>query len=396
MIAVVLILALAQAPPTEEQVEEAKRYFEAGRQAYDATDYEAAVRAFTQANELAPRPAIIFSIAQAYRQQFLFDRNTEHLEKALELYQRYLDEISDGGRRADALRFKEELERERLNLNDKPSPTPPEQHGKTQLMISTRTPSARVALNGSELTEPPLIAEVEPGEHQVRVEAQGFVTFEAKQVAVEGRLVVAEINLREKPAQVRVSAPDGAEVSIDGRFIGNAPLLFPVPVKAGSHFLAVTDRGSHAFVQELSLDRGQEASVAAVLASTSQRDASYYFLGSGSVLFAATLGTAIGALLSEGGARIIKRKIEVDQMNITAKELEDYNRLRELRGTLITVSSACLAGAVGLGVTGGLLYFLDNPGVQSRRAPQSEDLEELTFAPLIGDGEIGAAIGGRF
>lgn len=394
MIALILLLALGQ---TEEQVAEAKLYFEAGRQAYDATDYEAAVRAFTHAHELSPRPAIIFSIAQAYRQQFLFDRNVEHLNRALELYDRYLNETPEGGRRADALRFKEELLRDKLGLSDAPLQTPsPQSSGKTQLMISSRTPDVQVALNGGERVRPPLIAEVEPGEHTVLVEAEGFVTSEIKQVAVEGRLVVAEINLREKPAQVRVNAPDGSEVSIDGRFVGNAPLLFPVPLKAGSHFLAVTDVGSHAFVQELSLDRGQEASVTAQLESTAQRDASYYFLGAGSVFFVTTLGTAVGALLSEGGARIIKRKIEVDQMNITAQELEDYNRLRELRGTLITVSSACLAGAVGLGVTGGLLYFLDNPGVQSRRPPQSEDLEELTFTPLLGDGEIGAALGGRF
>lgn len=397
MIAVLLLCAIAQA--SEPELAEAKTYFEAGRQAYEATDYLTAAQAFEQAQALAPRAAIVFSMAQAYRQQYFLDRRLEHLQRAIELYGEYVAQTDKGGRKGDAQRFKAELERELKAVKSKNTPAiePSAEvgKGKTQLMISSRTPGAMAALNGGEPQEMPLIAEVDPGPHEVKVEAEGFVPSSVKQTAVEGRLVVAEINLAEKPAAVRVNAPEGAEVSVDGRYVGQAPLLFPIQLRAGSHFLAVTDRGSHAFVRELSLDRGQELSLTASLETTAQRDVSYYFIGGGAVLFAGTLGTAIGALVSEGGARLIKRKIEVDQVNITAEERADYEKLRELRGTLIATSSGLLVGALALGLTGGLLYALDSPGVRSRKPAELEE-DAFTIAPVIGEGQIGAMLGGSF
>lgn len=404
MIAVLMWCLLSQtgaaAEPGEQALAEAKTYFEAGRQAYEATDYLTAAQAFAQAQALAPRAAIVFSMAQAYRQQYFLDRRVEHLQRAIELYGEYVAQTDKGGRKGDAQRFKAELERELKLVSTKASQPPPLEagevgKGKTQLMISSRTPGATASLDGGEPQEMPLIAEVEPGPHEVKVEAEGFLSAGVKQTAVEGRLVVAEINLAEKPAAVRVNAPEGAEVSVDGRYVGQAPLLFPIQLRAGSHFLAVTDRGSHAFVRELSLDRGQELSLTASLETTAQRDVSYYFIGGGAVLFAGTLGTAIGALVSEGGARLIRRKIEVDQVNITAEERADYEKLRELRGTLIATSSGLLVGALALGLTGGLLYALDNPGVHSRKPAELEE-DAFSIAPVIGDGQFGAMVGGSF
>src|SRR5687767_7689921 len=95
--AIFALLLLAQ--PTEPQVLEAKKLFDAGRQAYEATDYLTAARAFAQAQELAPRPAIIFSMAQAYRQQYFLDRDLGHLRRAISLYDQYLQEVEKGGRR---------------------------------------------------------------------------------------------------------------------------------------------------------------------------------------------------------------------------------------------------------------------------------------------------------
>jgi hypothetical protein len=398
MLAFAALVSIAQ--PSEQDVAEAKKYFEAGRAAYEATEYIAAARAFSQAHALAPRPAILFSMAQAYRQQYFLDRDVANLRRAIALYGQYLTDAEKGGRRNDAERFKRDLERELAQAEAKPLLPPAEPAGQaqatTQLMVSSRTPGAQISLDGGDPTAAPLIAEVEPGSHDVRVEAEGFVSVEVKQTAVEGRLVVAEINLAEKPAAVRVSAPDGAQVSVDGRYIGEAPLMFPIQLRSGAHFLAVTGTGKHAFVRELSVERGEELSIVATLESTTQRDVSYYFLGGGAVLFAVTGGFVIGALVAEGKARFIQRKLEIDKKNLSEAERDEYNDLRDLRGDLVTASSGLLAGSITLGLTGWLLYFFDASGVQTRKPAELEEPDDLTLVPMIGPDSIGASIGGSF
>ena len=51
----------------------ARLFFESGERAYQEGAYEAAIAAFQQAQEVAPHPAIFFSLAQAYRLQYFLD-----------------------------------------------------------------------------------------------------------------------------------------------------------------------------------------------------------------------------------------------------------------------------------------------------------------------------------
>ena len=72
-----------------ESVEQAKEYFRAGAQAYAVGQYQVALQAFEQAYALAPRPAVLFSMAQAERRQYFVDQKTEHLEKAIRMFREY-------------------------------------------------------------------------------------------------------------------------------------------------------------------------------------------------------------------------------------------------------------------------------------------------------------------
>src|SRR5206468_6795596 len=105
---------------TPEKIADAKKYFDAGRQAYEAGDYQAATAAFEESYALSPRPAIVFSIAQAYRQQYFVDRDASKLRRAIALFTEYLNEVPKGGRRNDALRNRSDLE-ETLAHVEKPS-----------------------------------------------------------------------------------------------------------------------------------------------------------------------------------------------------------------------------------------------------------------------------------
>src|SRR5205085_10860399 len=60
------ICGSASAAENTEQVERARKYFEAGKQAYGAGLFNGAISAFEEAYQLSPRPQIAFSLAQAY------------------------------------------------------------------------------------------------------------------------------------------------------------------------------------------------------------------------------------------------------------------------------------------------------------------------------------------
>lgn len=66
---------LTAAPASADDVEQAKTLFNAGAQAFNVGKFSAAIQAFDAAYALAPRPAILFSLAQAQRRQYFVDRS---------------------------------------------------------------------------------------------------------------------------------------------------------------------------------------------------------------------------------------------------------------------------------------------------------------------------------
>src|SRR6186713_689140 len=82
--------------------ERAKASFRAGANAYAAGDYLAAIQALEAAYRLTPLPAIAFSLAQAERKQYAVTKQRPHLERAVELFQIYVQREPNGPRVADA------------------------------------------------------------------------------------------------------------------------------------------------------------------------------------------------------------------------------------------------------------------------------------------------------
>ena len=89
------------AASAEEDIEQAKALYNAGAQAYAATRYRDAVQSFEAAYRKAPRPALLFSLAQAYRRLYVVEQSPEALRAAIPNYRRY-GAVPQGGRRADA------------------------------------------------------------------------------------------------------------------------------------------------------------------------------------------------------------------------------------------------------------------------------------------------------
>lgn len=375
--------AAAQEPPADEKttVEEARVYFDAGRQAYERGDYLTAIRSFEHAYEKVPRPEIAFSLAQAYRKQFIVDGDTAKLRRAVELYRRYLDEVPQGGRREDAVQNLGELQPQLQRLDalqaaaaaPPAAPPPP-----TQLMVMSPVAGAFVAIDESPLVAAPVTREVAPGRHRVHAEAQGYVSAELDGLAVEGRLVVIEAPLRERPAFITVEVDAGADVTLDGRPID---AQIPIATPAGRHVVTVAERGHVPWVREVALQRGTTSKVHADLERTGQRKlATGVFITSGA-LVAAGVTTTVLALVAQDQAQTLLDKRQTTGW--TGGDLADYGDQRSRRDTFVTTSAILYGAAALAAATGLILYIADTPS-PARVGPE--------VVPLVGRGGGGLAI----
>jgi tetratricopeptide (TPR) repeat protein len=390
MRALAFVLVLVVALPARAgagDVEQAKGYFEAGSVAYDAGDYLTAIRLLEDSYRLAPRPPIAFSLAQAYRKQYVVDQEIARLKRAVELYRKYLDDVPQGGRREDAVQHLSALQPElvRLEASGRVIGEMPQSARKTQLMVLSLTKGSLASIGGGPTSKIPLTREVAAGEHKIHVEAPGYYAQDLDGVALDGQLVVVKVDLKPRPALLRVSAKAGAEISLDGQSVGEAPLRAPVQAKAGRHFLAVTLRGHHPFTEELTVVRGQEVDVKAALGRTPQRRASFWVLGgAGVLLLGGGLTTALALSAQSDAEDLYAKRLT---RGLDESERKDYNRKLDRRDNLVTASVVLYGGAAVAGVTGLLLYLLDTPRVEGRQS---------SFEPVVEPGSVGARWVGRF
>ncbi|AKT37150.1 uncharacterized protein CMC5_012800 [Chondromyces crocatus] len=388
-------------------------YFNAGQQAYAAGKYPYAIQAFQQAFKITARPGLVFSIAQAYRKQYVTLRKRQDLQEAVTHYRKYLSLVPDGGRRADAVSALEELEPalERLQTQQEaeaPSPVPEETMPSTRLMVSASVRQARISVDGGAPSEMPLMVEVSPGKHTLRIVADGYFPEEREVVAAEGGIVALDMALREKPALLDIVAKAGSRVTIDGRPAGELPFGRPIELEAGSRFVTVTRNGFKPFSSDLLLERGGQKQLVARLEVTQQRVLAYVLLGAG----AATAG--LGALLALRAAEI---ESEADEINtrrvsgsIQAAELNDYNALIRERNEFRIGAATTLGAAAAISGIGALLFAFDPPGMVSvpPRAtrstpparPEPGDVGDkgvdISAAPVWAPGVFGLTVRGHF
>jgi hypothetical protein len=386
---------------------QAKTYFNAGAQAFEAGSFGAAIQAFEQAYKLAPKPAILFSLAQAHRRQYYLDRQPDHLREAIRLYRDYIGKVEQGGRRSDAAAALAELEPLAARLDPAPAAPAAATKAPTRIMVSSQTRGARVTLDGGGVSDAPLIGDVKPGKHTVRLDAPGFFPEEREVLAADGSLVAVDIPLRERPAKLAVEAATGAQISVDGRPAGTAPLSTPIELPPGRHFVSVLRNGSRAYGLDVDLGRGEERKLDVALETTGQRYASYALVTVG------VAGLAVGgvftglALSAQRDAREISDARAAG--NITAQQLADYGTALDHRDTWRRAAGVAYGAGAVVAATGLVLFAFDQPklGPLARRddAPRAPEPSappapapaiEMSAAPIVSPGFLGGALTGRF
>jgi tetratricopeptide (TPR) repeat protein len=387
-----------------EDVGRAKTYFAAGAQAYSVGQYLAAVQAFDEAYRLAPRSAILFSTAQALRRQYFVDRDRANLDRAIKLYRRYVDEVPQGGRRADAVQGLSELEplAARLDAESGVAGAREQAAPATRLMISSPTDKARISVDGAIAVAAPYIAEVSPGKHRVKVTASGYFDDEREVVTVKGGLIAFDVRLRERPARLRLTVDDGARIYVDGRYQGEAPLSKALQFQAGKHLVSVIQAGYRGFSTEVLLVRGKTKTVEVELSYSKQRNVSLVLLGAAGVSTVVSLGFFAQSIERQEAAQSVLDRRE--DGNITSEDLDVYDAARRDRDQLRRAGTVAFATGVTLGAVGGMLYWFDTPQVPEANATvappkpknRSSGPKTLSAAPVVAPGFVGGGFRGTF
>ncbi|WP_441292974.1 PEGA domain-containing protein [Sorangium sp. KYC3313] len=395
------------AASAEEDIEQAKALYNAGAQAYAATRYRDAVQSFEAAYRKAPRPALLFSLAQAYRRLYVVEQSPEALRAAIANYRRYLEQVPQGGRRADATEALSELgviaarlEASAPSSAAAPEAAPPDVRPRTRINVTSPTAGARVSIDGGALADVPLMAEVQPGKHRIKITADGHVDEEREVVAIEGDILGIDRELRERPALLQVKAPVGAQVTLDGRFVGTTPLPL-LQVAPGKRFFVATKNGYGPFSRELSLRRGERLVIEVGLTSSFQRKMSYGLVAMGVLSAGIGVLTLASGLEEEDQAREIAEKRA--SQGISEEELGDYRAHLDTRDELANATVGLFGTAAAFALGGFVFYAFDTPNpppLPARTDPAPArtggPMLELSAAPILGPGLGGAGLVGRF
>jgi tetratricopeptide (TPR) repeat protein len=401
----------AAAEPSE--VARAREYFRAGAQAYSIGEYAAAVQAFEQAYTLAPRPAVLFSIAQAERRLYFESRERSHLEKAVQRYRDYLDADPRAARKVDAIQALSDLEPLLHSLAPTPETRvelpiaePAPIASPTRLMITSAAEGATLSLDGGEPQASPLIREVEPGEHVARVSASGYLSDERRVTAVRGALVTFDVVLTEKPSKLVVHAPSGAELSVDGRLQGTCPFPKPLELSSGPHLITLSKRGYLTWSEERRLARGETSTIIATMPRTAQRTAALIMFGA-----AASAMTASGvfAYFTLGQESSAKAFLDArGRREFQESDLKEYDSIRTDRDRLRLAALASAGIGVGLAAAGAILFNYDgkstpesgpvrsSTGPNRARKTAASSEAWISAQPLLGPNLAGLSIHAAF
>jgi tetratricopeptide (TPR) repeat protein len=394
----VLLFALwpaAAAAQKPADVERAKESFNAGATAYAAGEYLAAIQALDTAYALTPLPAIAFSLAQAERKQYFVLHERHHLDRAITLFRKYLDEVPTGGRRTDAVDALSQLEPlAALQASSSAAPPASETVRGTRLLITSDAPGALVSVDGGPPAPSPFIREVEPGPHRVEVKAEGFYSTERELTAVAGELMPTAVPLREQPSTMVVWTAADAELYVNGSFVRQGGDGVTLQLPSGTHRLDVAKKGHRISSDVLELERGQTQTLHVTLLPTSQRKASHVLFISGGAALGAGLLLGGLALRAENSARhFLERQ---GQENVSSADLSAYHEDVTDRGRYRTAAAIALASSVGLFLTGLLLHELDLPNLQELHRPPRPTTARATVMPLVMGGGAGAMLHASF
>jgi hypothetical protein len=342
----------------------AEQLFRIGASAYKANRFDAAANSFDRAYELYKAPEIAFSAAQAHRLQYQVDRDPARVKRAIELFEAYVAAVQVGGKRRDALAHLERLREVLGRLEAAGEKVVAVEKQQASIYVLVANEDALITIDGKTVDRFTSF-DVEPGEHVVAVSADGYFP-EQRKVVVANRQATVPVELRPRPATLKVTAGD-ARVLVDGRELG-------ATVAPGPRVLTVYARGRQPFVKELVLAPGEDRTVDVELQPTLRRGAvPWVAVGSGALLLG-TIVTSVVAISASSSAV----EIRDSSVPITPAQSDRYRDLVARRDRFRTTSF--VLGGASLAVAGVAvwLYLAD--------MPEPAELRPTVTPTVFGDG----------
>jgi hypothetical protein len=357
--------------------------FRVAVQAFRANQFDVAARAFEQAYELDPRPETAFSIAQANRRQYYYDRFAWRLQRAVQMYQAYLAKLPSGPRVNDAIDRIGEIEPILREIKQRGELVPFTAPVKTELVIGAEVDQAVVTVDGKpgQLWEP---ISVTAGAHEIRLEAVGYEPEQRRVVIAEGRFLPVDIALRAKPGKLSIRTEAGSMLYIDGQRIGELP-RDEVNVVPGNHYVSITRRGRDSFNADITLGRDQRLVVDAPLQATTQRQAAKWVAVGAAAVAAASGGMRVWSYLAYRDAQVLDDKRL--QGSGTPKELQSYNQLVRDADSRSQWSIGLGISAIAVGTVAAGLWWFDKPEPGGKRR---------VLSPVVGNDAIGVQMSSDF
>lgn len=385
-----------------DDVQQAKTHFAVGARAYEDSKFRLAIDAFEESYRLAPRPAILFSIAQAYKRQYYQDRGDRDLAQALAYYRRYLKDEPKGKRATEAQAALGDLEpiATKLGLDQQePAPLHAPQAQPARILIAPSVKNATARIDGGAPIELPNRIEVTPGDHTVLIEAEGYLPEQREIKVGAGEPFPLDVRMVERPGRVVLDVGAGVRVYVDGRVMATTPLAGPLDVPPGPHAISFARRGYDPMSVTLELKAGETSPIKAELATSAQRVTSYvFFAGAGLITLG---GGALTGLAFIEQTRAKEIDDEAASGNITEDERLEHEDAMVARDRYRAGAIAGFAGSAALGITGALLYVLDDPeptatplGPRREQPPTPVEKPDIDIA--AGPGFVGASAGWRF
>lgn len=193
----------AQVPLAESLSGEAKAEYESGKLLFEHGDYAAAVVKFQHAHELAGDPRLLWNIAAAEKQ-------LHHYARVETLLTQYLNASGPTLAASDMTNALDVLETVKAFIAD--------------LKLTVNEPGATVSIDDVEVGKTPLARalRVDIGQRKIRVTKSGFQDFAVTQTVVGGEAAAVSVTLQPvvHEGRLRISAPAGASVRVDGKLVG--------------------------------------------------------------------------------------------------------------------------------------------------------------------------------
>jgi len=207
----------------------------------------------------------------------------------------------------------------RIHIGLSPAPSP------GSLRIVSDPPGATAHLDGIAMGETPLtIAKVTPGIRKLRVSMSGFASVTEKVEIISDRETTVEVALG---GRLHVSSiPSGAQVFIDGEYMGITPLR-TARIPAGSHQLRLAKEKHRDKLNAVVVERGQEKEIdirllpvkGSIAISSDPPGAAIYLDGESkgnTPLF------IYGVMVGQHSLKLVKAGYEDWEKQITVDELE--------------------------------------------------------------------------